>query len=465
MRAKELTIKNVGIMKDEVIPLDKPLLVFYGEIKQGKSTILNAVRWLLAGGWPNDIIRHGEKEALIQIKFDIGVASRSWYRGKGGKVTARDVEFFKNGKPVDNAASELKRLMNPFQKDQNYLANMGETDRKKYFAEQFAVDTNALDSEAMRCESTARELRAKVKGYGDIDLTPVKQVDATALKAELGEIRAKYNQAVAKAQAHASKVKGEHEDAVDAIDKANDQVRKYSANVQIVIDRRKRRADEIVELEKKIATLRLNVTDDDTWLSCNPSKFESARPAYPEIPAMPGAPDTSELEAKISAASADNVRFEQYTRNLARAKARKADEEQLKAIEAREREIKAEKLAKLSSVGETCGIPDLSFDESGNFVYQGTAAGMLSTSQVMHLSSALSALYPEGLGIELLDRGESLGKSIFDLIDRAKAEEKTILAAVVGERPAKTPAGAGVFVVENGEVFDANDDEVEASVG
>jgi hypothetical protein len=94
----------------------------------------------------------------------------------------------------------------------------------------------------------------------------------------------------------------------------------------------------------------------------------------------------------------------------------------------------------------------LEFDEAGNFSYEGCQAGMLSTSQLMKLSSALSALYPEGFGIELLDRGESLGRSIFGFIDRAKAEHKTILATVVGEKPAEVPAEVGVFVVEQGVV-------------
>lgn len=77
---------------------------------------------------------------------------------------------------------------------------------------------------------------------------------------------------------------------------------------------------------------------------------------------------------------------------------------------------------------------------------------MLSGSQIMKLSSELSALYPEGLGIDLIDRGESLGKSIFLFVDRAEKEEKTILATIVGERPADVPENIGVFVVEKGAV-------------
>jgi hypothetical protein len=77
---------------------------------------------------------------------------------------------------------------------------------------------------------------------------------------------------------------------------------------------------------------------------------------------------------------------------------------------------------------------------------------MISDSQLMKLSQALSSLYPEGFGLSLLDRGESLGKSIFTFVERAQKEERTILATIVGDKPAKVPEHIGVFVVEDGKV-------------
>ena len=45
MKPTKLVIKNIGKIADETIAIDKPLILFYGEIKQGKTTILNCVRW------------------------------------------------------------------------------------------------------------------------------------------------------------------------------------------------------------------------------------------------------------------------------------------------------------------------------------------------------------------------------------------------------------------------------------
>lgn len=49
MKAIRLTVKNIGIIADAVIELNKPLLMFYGEIRQGKTTVLNAVKWVFGG--------------------------------------------------------------------------------------------------------------------------------------------------------------------------------------------------------------------------------------------------------------------------------------------------------------------------------------------------------------------------------------------------------------------------------
>jgi hypothetical protein len=128
-------------------------------------------------------------------------------------------------------------------------------------------------------------------------------------------------------------------------------------------------------------------------------------------------------------------------------------EDKLSQIEEKQRNLKKQKIAKLSKISETCGIKELSFDDSGVFTYQGTQAGMLSGSQIERLSKELSSLYPDGLGIDLLDRGESLGRSIFQYVDIADKKKSTILATIVGEKPSKIPERVGVYVVKDGIVF------------
>jgi len=456
MKATYLKIKNIGLIADVTIQLDKPLILFYGEIRQGKTTILKAVRWAFGGSFPQDIIRHGEKEAFVELGFSGGLVRREWYRAKNGDTKARDIDFVIGGRPAKEPVTELKKFLNPFLLDQDHLLRMGETDRKKFFTDLFAVDTTALDTEAYNLDREASTLRVEIKAYGAIDTTPVQKPDAMALKDKLKAIK----------DGHAEKVKGwrheieklntAHREKAGQANKDNEAIAGHNATVTS-------KQNKLGDTESFILSLKAQLKDAEAsrdalkkWLAENPKKESAAIPPAPDTSELQAKidaqPDTADLERQISDAGAAQVRYEQYEANLNRAKEKQAKETALSEKETRLRAIKVEKASKLKTVTDTCGIPGLAFDDTGAIVYEGTTAGMLSTSQIMRLSSQLSAMYPEGFGLELLDRGESLGKSIFLFVEQAKREEKTILATIVGEKPAAVPENIGVFVVEQGAV-------------
>jgi len=70
----------------------------------------------------------------------------------------------------------------------------------------------------------------------------------------------------------------------------------------------------------------------------------------------------------------------------------------------------------------------------------------------MRLSSALAGLYPNDLGISLIDKAAELGEDIFKYISIAKEKGLTILAAIVGKRHAEISEEVGVWVVDDGKI-------------
>lgn len=461
MKSTKLIIKNIGKIASETIQIDKPLILFYGEIKQGKTTILNSVRWVCGGEFPDDIIKHGEKEGEIELHFDGGMIARSFYRSKDGSTKARAVQFVKAGRPVASPVAEIKRLLNPFLLDQDFLRNKTELERKQYFTELFAVDTTSLDGELFNCQRDAAALRSKISGYGELDLTKVEAIDSAALKRELQSIRDNYATSKSVLEKELEQQSDDHQAQCNVVEERNEKIRAHNQAVDSIIAKKESLGREIARCESEIlaAQKRLEELQTERAALLIPAKKDLLpRPVLPDRAPIQKkildlTPDTSEIEAKIQTAAAQNVRAEQYAKNMERAKVKAMDEEKLAVLEKRGREIKAQKQAKLKSIGESCGIKGLEFDDSGNFIYDGTTAGMISDSQIMRLSSELSALYPEGFGLDLIDRAESLGKSIFEFVDRAKAENKSILATIVGEKPAKVPADVGVFVVEEGKLL------------
>ena len=426
MKVTRIIIHNIGLIADTTIECNLPLLIFYGQVCAGKTTILNAVRWACGGEYPDDIMRHGSVEAFVELIFEGGSIKREWYIGRDQTTKARSIKFIKDGRLIDQPTAAIKLFLNPFLLDQDYLRNMNDMDRKRFFVEQFGVDTKALDEEQLKLEREAQTLRAEIKAYGAIDTTPVEVPDVSVLKQRRQEGLDAYRTQVA------------------SLEKINRATLDENAQWDRSQEEAKQMDGELWALEKKLTEMRDKRAKLGLWLG---------RHAKEDPLPIPAAPDMTPYDTRINNAAADQVRFEQYQKNVARAKEAEAKGTALTQHEIRISEIRLEKITKLKGISDTCGVPGLAFDEAGNFTYEGTTAGMLSTSQLMRLSSAVAELYPEGFGLDLLDRGESLGRHIFQYIDRAREKNTTILATVVGERPAKVPSGCGVFVVQDGVVI------------
>lgn len=442
MKVTKLTISNIGKISETELLFNKSLNLFYGDIMAGKTTILNSIKLCFGGSFPQDIIKHDEKEAFVNLAFDTGFIRREFYIAKDGTTKARAIQFVNDGVIAKKPIEAIKQFLNPFLLDQNFLIEKSEDDRRKYFTELFGVDTSEFDNKLKDCASIASDLRVKIKAYGEIDTTEVVKPDTDKLNEEKKKIDSLNDTIIS-----------DYKESCTDIDEKNKLADKRNEDIkrgQNSIDESRNDLDEIankiktLEAEKK-ANLE-QIEKIGKWISEHPELPKTEHPESPELNSL------AEIEEEISNSKADNVRYEHYLENIKKYEKKKADEVILKAKTARQKEIKAAKVAKLSEISSDCKIDGLSFDENGNFMYNGTSAGMLSTSQLMTLSSELSNLYPEGFGIELIDRGESLGKSIFSFVEKAQAEEKTILATIVGERPADTPDDIGVFVVENGNI-------------
>lgn len=467
MKVKQLTVKNIGMIADAVISIDQPLMLFYGDIKQGKTTLLNAIRWVFGGSFPSDILRHGEPEGMIRLDLDCGHIERTFYVSKDGTTKARTIEYVLNGIPVKNPVKEIEKLLNPFLLDQNHLVNMSEYERRKYFSQLFAVESNVqgIDAQVKGLEAEAVGARAVLKQFGDIDLTPVPEpANITALQVfrrTIIDTREAHQRQIA---AELQEVRREHQQKVEQVASRNLAATTRNQNISGVKANTESMKSKVEDIDRQIAALqisRLNavqsIETNDHWLADNhPVELEPTPPA-PDTAAreaeMFKPADTAEIDAEIIKCHADTARYTEFLRLKTLAAQRATTENTLQSLDANIRSLRAKRIAKLKEISDACGIAfGLSFDDECNFVYDGVAAGMLSTSQLMELSSRLSALYPAGFGLDLIDRGESLGASIFSFIERAKREDKTILATIVGERPAAVPEGVGVFVVQNGEV-------------
>jgi len=460
MKPVSLIVKNIGPIGDASIPFAYPLIMFYGEPRAGKTTILNCIRWVCGGGYPEDVLKHGAQEGKIALTLDHATISREFYRAADGAVKDRGVVLVRDGAIVKKPVAEIAKLLNPFLLNQDHFRQMGETERKQFLVSVLGVKTDDLDGEAVKVEADARDLRSKIKGYGDIDLTPVKPVDMTALREARTKIVVSHAKKAQVWRAELAKVEADHQAEVERINAENAAGIAHNAACGVLVKKIADAQSDITELESRLATRRENLKDYQAALKANPElplKVIPSAPITTELRARINTPpDTAKLDADISAAAANEVRYQQYQAAVAREQQRQNDRGELVKLEARTKEIKGERVARLASVSVSSGIAELSFDDAGNVVYEGTQMGMLSTSQVMRLQKKLEGLYPEGLGLSIVDRAESMGRSVFEFVAMAQERHSTILATVVGEKPADIPENVGVFMVEAGKVTKEN---------
>lgn len=457
MNITKLTIKNVGMIAEMSLDINKPLICFYGDIQQGKTTILNAVRWAFGGSFPDDIIKHDAPEASVALDFAGGSLTREWYRGRDGTTKAREIVLIQGGVRVSRPVEAIKAFLNPFLLDQEHLKNKTELERKKFFIDLFGLDTSAVDLEIAKRMNDASTLRSKLSGYGDISPTLVEQPDLIGLQAQRQKVLTDWAKSLEETRIALAARRGNYQAKADAVNQENAEIRNFNETHRLNEDRRVLAYGNIGRLKKELEAAESEYADLCQWFLQHPTKADErpfpSPPDCSDLEAKLSVPaDTAALDAQISDAAAQQVRFEQYQKEAKRQLAKQEDEGNLRAIEGEISRLRAQRLALVKGLGENSGIAGLAFEEDGSFTYQGVSAGMLSTSQIMDLSSKLSAKYPEGFGLELIDRGESLGKSIFEFVERAKRDNKTILATIVGERPADAPPEVGVFVVEGGAV-------------
>lgn len=446
MKVLSIELFHIGIIDHEKIEINEPLVIFYGDVKAGKTTLLNAPAWLGGNSIPKDIIKHGEKEAFIEMILDCGKIRREFYVNKKGEFAAREIKAVVNNSILKQ--KEVALLFNPFLLDQNYFTNMNSIDKAKFLIEIFGIETDDLDAKIKALLSECVILRTKVGRYGEIDVTEVKEPELALLRSRESTIKADIaiktadnRKANALAQTNHNTEVAEYNTAVSEWEKKQDlrTSNRELANTSL----------------KSLSLLGYKGCEVITFITELPEAEEKHALIEPILKdPIPETPDQAELEAiqlKISTALAEEILFNQYKARVAKKAEKKAVEDVLAAKIKTGKSLKAQKKERLSVVSGK--IEGLVFDENGDFKYLNTSSAMLSDSMQMELSSKLSALYPEGLEIELIDRGESLGSSIYDLIDHAEKNNRNVLVSVVGQNLGVSKDKVGVFYLNDGKII------------
>jgi len=433
MKLLKIEIKGIAKHADTTIVIDKPLTVLFGDVENGKTTVLNAVRWGMGCIVPANVIKEGCTEGDIFLTFDNATSHRSFYINKEGVEVARPLMYIENGKEVKEPIKYLKTKINPFLLDNEYFMKMKDLDQMRFFVALFGIDVSAESKIIATYEELNKSLRAEIKGIGEIVPAMVAKPDLDALKAEKEVVDQSNRTTKALYEAKLQ----EKVDVTSLRMSVSSTIEDYRAKIT-------RMEAEIKAIELQISVTNAEIVIKESFLVDHPELATVEPPIYS---------NTIEIDEKISNAKVDELKYDKWKEDVLRLKAKTDKEQELKDGEALVKETRAAKIAKLESFSDKTGIEGLKFIEGG-YTYQGTGFDMLSTSARMDLSDKLSALFPSDFDIDLIDRAESLGrKNLINLGEIAAKGKRTIIATVVSDELSIDDANIGVFKVEDGNVI------------
>jgi len=413
MQVSKLIIKNFRLITDAEIELDKPLIVLYGDVLQGKTSFLDAVKLLFKKGAYKDLIQHGKTRAMIKIEFEGGWVKREWYIDKYEQTASKGIEAFNHMQKLNQA--QAATLFNPFQADAKFFYNSKPPERTAYLVQLLGIDVEHLNFEINQTKEAASELRQELKHkYGEIDLTFIAEP-------QIAQLREQKNKADIANKA-----------LLEQYDKHKQEAKDYNTKVSTRDENRQKALDKIKEV--------------NLWLKDNPELKEKHLPKEPEYKPV------NHLQEQIELGIAEEVKHKQYLANLELNKEKEKTQKALTENDGHVFDLRAQRKGLLAEKVILSGVNGLSFDEDGNFDFEDTHPDNMSTSQWMRLNGALASLYPDTLNLELVDCGESLGSGLFDLSVKATKEGKVIMTTVVGENPKEFPEGVEAYTVKKGEL-------------
>lgn len=452
-----LEISNIRLIKHELIEFDAPLMLFYGDIRQGKTTILDCIKSLFLSKIPQDFITKGERKGFVKLILENGTIEKHFRIDKHGVQKSDATISIIDSKKV--GVKEIQGMINPIQLNQDFLKEMTGLERSRFFIDLFNVETKGIDNKIEESLALQSEFKRKCNAIGQTNYKKIERPNIKFCKDEIAVEKEFLLKTYESIKLDNDNKKSIYDSEIEIV-----KLRINDKNILI-----KSENDSLDEINYNLKKLQNSIFGNIEYTGC----LDSLK-AILETKCIQREIDVFREIDKIKTPEylpTDNIDKSKYNIllekfNLANQKMISYDYDQLELkklnefnlldsllIDIRETlsDLRKDKIKKLSEYGSE--IKGLEFTETGSINYKGINIEQLSTSQIVELGSNLQILYKDNLlGIELIDRAESLGKSVFEFAEKAIRENSTILATIVSETPANAPSEVGVFFVENGEI-------------
>lgn len=456
MKILSLQASNVKrLVAVEIMP-DGAVVEITGKNRQGKTSVLDSIWWLLkgAGNIQSKPIRDGETEAVI-----VGVLGED-----GSEKRLKVTRTFKLKR------SELKKIEDGEEPDRTEVATTLTIENEDGFKRDKPqemldelIGSLAFDPLAFLHSKPADQVKM-LRDLVGLDFTGIDKAikdafdERTEVKREAASFRAQANAILVPADTPEEAI------SVDDLIAELEQAGEKNADLERQRAQRReehaviggteaqilRRKDDLLATQKEIARLQALAKQTAEQIETDEAKLKERAAAFANLDALPDPIDTSEVRQKITEARTINDAVSQRARKadlVAKAEAKEAKTQELtKAIDDR----KAEKAKLLAD--SAMPVDELSFGEEG-VVLRGQPFDQASDAEQLETSIAIAAAMNPKLRVIRVREGDKLDTDAWAaLVAYAEENDLQIWAETVQSRR------DSAIVIEDGQVVGAGDD-------
>lgn len=455
-------VKIIGFRADGIRKLhavemkfaEKGLTAIKGKNKQGKSTVIDTVEWLLRGGKVLDRSAKNPEREKAEAELELGP-----YRIKrtmSEKSTALSV---RNVTTNEVEKGEVQNFLDTFINELTFnpraLADLTRVEKYKFCMKLYNIDFTEIDKQMAALETDRLLSGRELKKYGEIEpVEPVERVNVQSLLTQKKEIEIK-NLALR------NRFDFEKQKELETISSFNKEQQAKVREIERIVSAINRKShdeetllQEIAELEKRLETKRIaaaNLSEEILELTKQQKSLPKPEPEKPLTVVLPEPAylSTEEVDAEIQNAVAVNQKAELYESYL-RKKDEKADKEiEYNALDDKIKSLREKKYEILRGIdtkveGLTIGEDDI--------YYNGIGSENWSDSERLRITSELCVAMMPHLRAIFIDGAEEMdSESLQELNAWAMAHDIQVICTMVADAPDDEPA-SNCFFIHNGEL-------------
>ena len=459
---KILGLKTDGFRKltaFEMTFAESGLTQIRGKNKQGKSSAIKVIEWLIKGNkvLNKDIIQHGKDKASAQMMLgDYSIKRVATLKTQTLEVRNTKTNVIMKGE-IQNF---LFTMINEITFNSKSFLDKSPTEQLKFCFDLFGIDFTDVNKELLTIEQDRLICGRERDKFGDLDGSKpekVSRIDIDSLMRMRKEIEIE-NEVL---RNHYQTVKDQTITDIEAFNKEQRAKTNKLLEAKTLIDEDKKDIDEcneeIAELELKLKNAKSALLEFKASLDRHETHLKSLSQPLPEKPLVADIPtpefkSTDEIDAKIQNATAINQKAELYDQWEAKKKGRAVKDIEYQELTSKITALRKKKIDMLLSI--KTGVKGLEIREDGLY-YNNTYSENWSDMESIKIASELCLAQNPKLRAIFIDRFESFDKANREEFNEwAKQHNVQVVVTIVDDNIPETIDEDNVIYIEEGKIVE-----------